>query len=168
MIYKVNPDIGGIGSEHTLPLFTGDGNSFGFSPGALSNRQLARVVSVCLRQGKMIIGGFNKGDLNVDGSKTVTAHAYTLMHSFDRYALFTMRNPWGGNPNVDGTADGVLNIPDNSLIPPTIDVRIVDPGIASNFGNGITEPYTPPSLKSIQSKMRVANYLLNRSLNHGD
>ena len=60
VIYKVNPDIGGIGSEHVVPLFTGDGNSFAFSPGKLTARELARVVNVCLDQGKLMIGGFNR------------------------------------------------------------------------------------------------------------
>lgn len=161
VIYQVNPDIGGIGSEHVVPLFTGDGNSFAFSPGKLTNRELKRVVQVCLTQGKLIIGGFNKGGLTVDNSETVTAHAYTLMHSVDRSALFAMRNPWGGNPKVDGTVDGVLNIPDNSLIPPTIDLRIVDPGKAANYGDGVTEPYIPPTLRSSDLQMRVASYLLN-------
>ncbi|MEA4918620.1 C2 family cysteine protease [Proteiniphilum sp.] len=160
-IYKVNPDIGGIGSEHVVPLFTGDGNSFAFSPGKLNSKQLARAVKTCLTQGKLIIGGFNRGDLPVDGSKTVTYHAYTLMHSSDKNALFAMRNPWGGNPDVDGRADGVLNIPNNSTIPPTIDLRIVDPGIASNFGNGITKPYIPPTMKSNEMQMRVASHLLS-------
>lgn len=160
VIYKVNTDIGGIGSEHVVPLFTGDGNSFAFSPGKLTNKELKRVILVCLTQGKLIIGGFNRGGLAVDNSETVTAHAYTLMHSVDRNALFAMRNPWGGNPRVDGVADGVLNIPDNTLIPPTIDFRIVDPGIAANYGDGITEPYIPPTLHSTDMQMRVAGYLL--------
>lgn len=161
VIYQVNPDIGGIGSEHVVPLFTGDGNSFAFSPGKLTNRELRRVIQVCLTQGKLIIGGFNKGGLAVDNSETVTAHAYTLMHSADRNALFAMRNPWGGNPKVDGAADGVLNIPDNTLIPPTIDFRIVEPGKAANYGDGITEPYVPPTLRSSDLRMRVAGYLLD-------
>jgi len=77
VIYKVNPDIGGIGSEHVVPLFTGDGNSFAFSPGKLTARELARVVNVCLDQGKLMIGGFNRAGLPVDNSETVKAHAYT-------------------------------------------------------------------------------------------
>ncbi len=163
-IYKVNPDIGGIGSEHVTPLFTGDGNSIGFYPGTLNAEQLARVVKVCLSQGKLIIGGFNKADLPVDNSKTVTAHAYTLMHSTDGSALFSMRNPWGGNPNVDGSADGILNIPNNSVIPPTIDLRVIDPGIASDTGSGVTDPYIPPTFNANETRMRVAEYLLNPSL----
>lgn len=160
VVYKVNPDIGGIGSEHVIPLFTGNGDSFAFSPGKLTNRQLKQAVEASLRLGKMVIGGFNRGDLSVDGSKTVTAHAYTLMHSSSRDALFAMRNPWGGNPGVDGTADGVLNIPDNGVIPPTIDLRIVDPGLAGNYGDGALEPYTPPTLRGVEAQMRVSSYLL--------
>lgn len=165
-IYKVNPDIGGIGSEHVIPLFTGDGNSFGFYPGKLTGDQLARAVKVSLTNGKLIIGGFNKADLPLDGSKTVTFHAYTLMHPSKQNALFAMRNPWGGNPDVDGKADGVLHIPNNGVIPPTIDLRIVDPGIAANFGDGITVPYTPPALQANEMQMRVATYLLRPASFH--
>ncbi|MFV0418133.1 MAG: C2 family cysteine protease [Dysgonomonas sp.] len=163
-IYKVNTDIGGIGSEHVPPLFTGDGNSFAFSPNSLNSEQLARAVKVCLRQGYLVVGGFNRGDLSVDGSKTVTAHAYTLMHSANKSALFIMRNPWGGNPDVDGTKDGVLNIPNDYTIPPTIDLRITYPGIAAQTGTGVKTPYIPPTLKSAEAKMRVADYLLRPTI----
>ena len=164
VIYKVNPDIGGIGSEHVVPLFTGNGNSFAFSPGKLTGRELARVVSVCLDQGKFIIGGFNQGGLPVDNSETVTGHAYTIMHPTDKNALFSMRNPWGGNPKVDGVLDGVLNIPDDGVIPPTIDFRIVDPGIAINYGDEKPVSYTPPTMSKSGMKMRVASYLLNNEI----
>ncbi len=161
VIYKVNPDIGGIGSEHVPPLFTGEGNSFAFSPGTLTARELARVANVCVDQGYFVVGGFNRADLPVDKSKTVTAHAYTIMFSPNPDALFIMRNPWGGNPDVDGTADGVLNIPDDGKIPPTIDFRITYPGIAVNFGDDKPNPYIPPTMNAAESKMRVASYLLN-------
>lgn len=161
VIYKVNPDIGGIGSEHVPPLFTGDGRSFAFSPGTLTARELARVANVCVQQGYLVVGGFNRADLPLDNSKTVTAHAYTIMHSKNPNALFVMRNPWGGNPDVDGTADGVLNIPDDGKIPPTIDFRITYPGIAVNFGDDKPIPYTPPTMNAAESRMRVASYLLN-------
>lgn len=161
VVYKVNPDIGGIGSEHVPPLFTGDGNSFAFSPGKLTGRELARVARVCLDQGYFVVGGFNKSDLPLDNSKTVTAHAYTIMHSTDPNALFVMRNPWGGNPDVDGRYDGVLNIPNNNMMPPTIDFRITHPGIAKDFGDDKAIPYIPPTLTGQATKMRVANYLFN-------
>lgn len=165
-IYKINGnyDLGGIGTEHAAPLFTGDGDSFAFSPGALTASQLAQVVKVCLRQGKIVIGGFNKADLSLDGSKTVTGHAYTFMHSANKEALFIMRNPWGGNPDVDGSKDGVLNVPDNGVIAPTIDLRIVEPGKAAQTGTGVKHPYIPPALKAGEAKMRVADYLLRPSV----
>jgi Calpain family cysteine protease./F5/8 type C domain. len=47
-IYKVNTDIGGIGSEHVAPLFTGDGYSYAFYPGKLTAKEMARVVKVHL------------------------------------------------------------------------------------------------------------------------
>ena len=111
----------------------------------LENEDLARAVRVSLWQGKIIVGGFHPGDIPVDGSKTVSGHAYTLMHSADKSALFTMRNPWGGNPDVDGSADGVLNIPDDLDVAPTIDLRIVEPGKAAQYGTGVTEAYIPPA-----------------------
>lgn len=154
-IYKVNPDIGGIGSEHVAPLFTGDGNSFAFYPGKLNAADLARVAEVSLTQGKIIVGGFNVGGLKVDGGETVTAHAFTLMHSSNSNALFTMRNPWGGEK------DGILNILDDGVVPQTIDFRIIDPGIAKNFGDGAFTPYIPPKFSVEQNRMRVAEYLLN-------
>ncbi|MDO5571980.1 MAG: C2 family cysteine protease [Bacteroidales bacterium] len=152
-IYKVNTDIGGIGSEHVAPLFTGDGNSFAFYPGKLSAYQMARVVKVSLINGKIMVGGFNKGGLNADGGQTVTGHAFTLMHSKNSSALFTMRNPWGGEK------DGILNILNDGTIQPTIDLRIINPGKASEFGSGILVPYNPPSFSAAQNKVRITSNL---------
>lgn len=154
-IYEVNTDIGGIGSEHVAPLFTGNGNSFAFYPGKLKAADLARVVRICLTEGKIIVGGFNKGGLKVDGGETITAHAFTLMHSSNKKALFTMRNPWGGD------TDGILNILDDGIVPQTIDFRIIEPGIAKNFAVGIYTPYIPPKFSAEQNQVRVAEYLMN-------
>lgn len=161
-IYSVNTDIGGIGSEHVTPLFTGEGNSFSFSPGKLDSEQLARAVRVSLREGKFVIGGFTTGDLPIENFRTVTAHAYTLMHSVSGSALFAMRNPWGFSPGTTtgGKEDGILNIPDNGTISPTIDLRIIDPGIAGT--SGINTPYIPPVFSAGPENMRVSD-LLRRS-----
>lgn len=154
-IYKVNEDIGGIGTEHVSPLFTGDGDSFAFSANKLNAEQLYRAVGVSLNQGKLVIGGFTKGDILVSGNhKTVSGHAFTLMYSLDKTALFSMRNPWGGED------DGVYNIPDNGVIPPLIDLRIVNPGKAANYTKGIPTPYNPPYLAPAQRIIRVSNELL--------
>lgn len=144
-IYKVNPDIGGIGSEHASPLFTGNGNSFAFSSGKLDAKQLARAVEVSLIQGKIVVGGFTHSDLPIGNLKTVTGHAYSMMYSMDASALFTMRNPWGTSPgSSDGKEDGVLNIPNNDVIPPVIDLRIIEPGKATDWGMSTLQPYIPP------------------------
>ena len=154
-IYKVNEDIGGIGSEHVAPLFTGNGDSFAFSSNVLTSSQLKRAVVASLNQGKITIGGFTKSDVQVNGNhKTVAGHAFTLMYSLDNSALFSMRNPWGGED------DGVLNIPNNSTIPPMIDLRIINPGKAANYSNGLPSPYNPPYAVLSQSKIRVSEELL--------
>jgi len=146
VIYKANPDIGGIGSEHVTPLFTGEGNSFSFDRGKLTSDQLARVVRYGLSNGKFISGGFNP-QKNIGNVHTVTAHGYALFISKDLNALFAMRNPWGANPLIGGgydtSTDGVLNIPKTGEVPSTIDLRIIDPGIAGTIGR--KDAYTPPS-----------------------
>lgn len=145
-IYKVNENVNGIGSEHVAPLFTGDGESFAFSPGTLNSTDLTRAVKVSLAQGKIMVGGFNKANMTApDGSgSTVTGHAWTLMWTANPSALFAMRNPWGHCSNADGARDGVLNIFEGEM-PPTIDLRIINPGKAAEYGEGQFEPYTPPS-----------------------
>lgn len=145
VIYQANPDIGGIGSEHVTPLFTGVGSSFSFDRGKLTADQLARVVRFGLANGKFISGGFNP-QKTIGNLKTVTAHGYAVFISNDPNALFAMRNPWGANPKVGGgydtSIDGVLNIPKNGEVPSTIDLRIIDPGIAGAVGR--TDAYIPP------------------------
>jgi len=161
-IYKVNTDIGGIGSEHVIPLFTGKGNSFAFSSGSLTSEQLKRAVNVSLSQGKFIVGGFNQV-LSIDTYKSVTGHAYTLMLSTDPSALFTMRNPWGYSPgSSNGSEDGVLNIPDNGIIPPAIDLRIIDSGEAGTTDKII--PYIHPNFVANKANMRVDKRLMNTGM----
>lgn len=134
-IYKIsrNYDLGRIGIEHVIPLFTGDGNSFAFAKGALNAKDLARVVKVCLKQDKFVLGGFGVGGFPVDGSKTVASHVYSFMLSKDTQTLFSMRNPWGSNPEASRKTEGMLSIVDDGMLPLTIDIRIVEPGIAANF-----------------------------------
>ena len=146
-IFEVNKNTGGIGSEHVPPLFTGDGYSFGFAPGRLTAWQLQRAVMTSLMEGKLVIGGFNKADMVApDGSgKTVTGHAWTLMFSADPSALFGMRNPWGLCYDANGKRDGVLNVFEGQM-PSTIDLRIINPGIAAKSKEGgVFEPYYPPN-----------------------
>lgn len=142
-IYQVNPDIGGIGSEHVVPLFTGNGSSFAFYPGRISAADLKRVVEICLEEGMVVIGGFNRGGIVMDGGETVTGHAYSFMYSRNPSALFSMRNPWGWCPRGDGKDDGLLNVT-HGEVPGTIDLRIIYPGAAADYSIENLMPYNPP------------------------
>ena len=155
VIYQANPDIGGIGSEHVTPLFTGEGSSFSFDRGKLTADELARAVRWGLANGKFISGGFSPQKA-IGNYNTVTAHGYALLISSDPTALFAMRNPWGTSPLVgggyDSSTDGVLDIPSTGDVPATIDLRIIDPGIAGTSGR--TDAYIPPS-EAIQNVNEV-------------
>lgn len=144
-IYQVNPDINGIGSEHVAPLFTGEGNSFAFSPNSLITKNLQKAVELSLEERMIVIGGFTTGGLLVDSYQTVTAHAYSFMYSSNSNALFAMRNPWGYSPGSSGKEDGILDIVDDGIVPATIDLRIIYPGIAKQYATKTLSPYIPPT-----------------------
>jgi hypothetical protein len=139
MVYKVySPSLGGIGSEHVTPIFTGNGDSFAFARGQLPKEEIVRLVKVALRQGYFVMCGFSPGGKPIDNNlNTISGHVYTAMHSSNKNALFAVRNPHGGS------RDGVLNVPNNDVIYPTMDFRIIYPGKAKNY-SGNTKPYTPP------------------------
>jgi len=145
-IYKFVGDIGGIGSEYTTPLFTGQGNSFAFAPGSLNAQQLKKAVRVSLAKGQFVTGGFRKGNVSIGDVYTVTGHAYTVLVSLDSTSLFSMRNPWGFSPSPTGNIqnNGILNVPNDNDIVPLVDVRIIDPGAAGS--GGTSEPYKQPTL----------------------
>ena len=162
--FRNTSDIGGIGSEYAAAIITGNGSSFAFAPEKLTPAELQRAVSVSLKRGKLVVGGFTKSDVPVDGKyKTVSAHAYTVSLPVDDTMLFVMRNPWGAVPTIsgghDGTGDGMLFIKDDNTVPPLIDLRIMEPGAAEEFGvGGNLSPYTPPSYTPMP--MRIAPHLL--------
>jgi hypothetical protein len=131
--------LSGIGSEHITPLFTGNGDSFAYAKGSLTKAEITRLVKVCLRQGFFVVGGFQTGGLPIDGFTTIRNHVYTAMHSANKNALFTVRNPHGG------TNDGVLNVPNDEVIYPVMDLRIIYRGAATGYGAGNTKPYIPPT-----------------------
>ena len=147
-IYQVNPDIMGIGSEHVAPLFTGNGDSFGFGPNALSAQHMKQAVDVALTNNMIVIGGYLKSGYDVGyGPQTVSAHAYSFMRSYDPEALFAMRNPWGYTPGGNAKDDGLLRIYDDGVIPPLIDLRIIYPGAAAAYAMDEVKPYVPITLK---------------------
>ena len=139
-IYWKNYNLGGIPQQEVNPLFTGKGDLvYCWGPGKLTNEEMTKVVRTGLAQGYFVTGGFNKAQ-NIGNQGTVTMHCYSGMYSSDPYALFAMRNPWGG----DGEKDGVLNIPNDNRIPPTIDIMLMHPGSATEKSNGVFEGYIPP------------------------
>lgn len=144
-IYEVNPDINGIGSEHVAPLFTGEGNSFAISPSSLLPKQLEQAVKISLSNQMIVIGGFTVGGLDVNGPQTVTMHAYSFMLTAVADAMFAMRNPWGNSPNGSEGDDGILNIVNDGIVPPTIDLRIIYPGAAKSYAVTNLSPYIPPT-----------------------
>jgi len=140
-IFKVD-GIGGIGTEFVVPLFTGNGNSFAFSPKTLTNAEMKRMVEVMQGYRMFIIGGFTKSDVAIGSGTTVSGHAFSFMKTGKEGCLFAMRNPWGSNG--DGSGDGVLNIPDDDTIPPMIDFRIIYPGAAEAYAVKEITPYKKP------------------------
>ena len=60
-------------------------------------------------------------------------------------AMFAMRNPWGNSPLGTKTDDGILNIVNDGIVPPTIDLRIIYPGAAKSYAVTNLSPYIPPT-----------------------
>lgn len=132
-IYKLVSNIEGIGSEYASPTLTGNGSSFAFYSRKLTPEELKRAVEVSLAEGKIVIGGFDKADVEVGPSKTVSGHAWSFSYApktkKNGYTpIFVMRNPWGHNNGTD--LDGQMYIPENDDITKMIDLRIIDAGRA--------------------------------------
>jgi hypothetical protein len=144
-VFPVVADIGGIGSEHQTPMFTGTGGSFAFDRGKLVPAELTRLVKAALAAGKLISGGFGiEGKALPSGLQTVTAHGYAVFVPKSASTMISMRNPWGLDPTdhgFDASTDGVLDIPADQSWADTIDLRVIDPGDAC--GAGVTQPYLP-------------------------
>ncbi|RYZ55600.1 MAG: hypothetical protein EOP07_13935, partial [Proteobacteria bacterium] len=135
----------GFGSEAGAPMLTGEGDSYSFDRGALAkSSDLTRVVKEALKAGKLITGGFGQ-EMTMNGLKSVTGHAYTVMVPPNDSTMIAMRNPWGFSPKSDGggdsSHDGILDIAFNDAWFKTIDLRVMEPGIAGGSGN--TGPYQP-------------------------
>lgn len=144
-IYQVNPDIAGIDARAVTPLFTGDGTSFWYRPNSLDPDMQKQAVDLALEKGLIPTGGFTTGGLMVGNAQTVTMHAYSVMYSTDTSALYAMRNPWGNSPGTNGKEDGILNIVDDGIVPPTIDIKFCYPGIAAQYAKKPLLPYIPPT-----------------------
>lgn len=147
-IYHCNNLLDGIATEHTSPLFTGNGDSFAFSSRVLDYEQMERAVTVLLNQGWLVIGGFSEdGKVIGDGPyKTVSYHAFTFVLDSSTDALYGMRNPWGfaNGGDYDDPKDGVAPIVNDGRTQPLIDLRVCHPGAALDYKQRNLLPYTPP------------------------
>jgi len=147
VIYQADGTIEGIGSENVTPLFTGAGSSFAFDRGALSPAEMSRVIKASLACGKFISGGFG-AEITLGNIYSVTGHGYACYWPSNDATMISMRNPWGVNPIINGggydsSTDGLLNIPSSTTWSQTIDLRVIDSGIAGTAGR--TTPWTPPT-----------------------
>ena len=147
-IYKCNTLLDGIATEHTSPLFTGNGDSFAFSPGVLDYDQMERAVNVLLNQGWLVIGGFTE-DGRIIGNgpyKTVSYHAFTFVLDSSAGATYGMRNPWGfaNGGDYNDPKDGVAPIVNDGRTQPLIDLRVCHPGAASAYKQSFLLPYEAP------------------------
>ena len=146
-VFRPGKQLGGFGAEGMTPLFTGDGRSFAVSPGKCTAEELKLFVTVSIKHGLIVNGGFNKQGLKMGNHETITAHGHSFFLPNDPNALFAIRNPWG-----QGSDDHVMQCYDNDhapsgydgSIPSTIDLRIISPGIASLYYDGPREPYQIP------------------------
>lgn len=137
--------IGGIGTEHAAPPFTGNGASYSISPDKLYNSEFELLVDYVLSHGMISVGGFNVGGLPCGEMETVTGHAFTVMYADEGADYkFVMRNPWGsGYPT-----DGKLKIPNKREVLRTIDFRVVFPAAEmAQYMKEDLKGYTPPRFR---------------------
>ena len=135
--------IGGIGTEHASPPFTGVGSSFSFDRGdKLYIDEYELIVDYALSNGLISVGGFGEGGVVCGELETVTGHAFTVMYRDEGadYA-FVMRNPWG---NGGYPLDGKLKIPRERSVLRMVDFRLVFPGAAAPYKKEDLGGYTPP------------------------
>ena len=155
--FKCNK-IGGIGTEHAAPPFTGNGASYSFSPDKLYNSEFDLVVDYALSHGMISVGGFNVGGLVCGELETVTGHAFTVMYPDEGADYkFVMRNPWGNG----GSIDGKLKIPAKREILKTIDFRLVFPGgQMAEYKKENLGGYTVPKFKPMLIDMNPSEEML--------
>lgn len=148
--------LGGIGTEHAAPPFTGDGDSWAIEPGKLFNGELTMVVDYALKNGMISVGGFNVGGIVCGTLETVTGHAFTVMYTRHPETYeFSMRNPWGST-----AVDGVLEIANKRNTMKTIDFRLVMPGAAAPYKRQNLGSYIPPKFTMGQNDVSPTSTML--------
>ena len=127
--YKILSGLEGCNAEMVTPMFTGDGRSFCIQPGKLSQEDLTRMITTCLNNGMMVNGGFLKSDVPLDSHETVADHGHTFMLPIEEDALFSIRNPWGREPNWH-----IMNVRKaDKEVTDMIDIRVISPGVAQKY-----------------------------------
>ena len=163
--FKCNK-IGGIGTEHAAPPFTGNGDSYSFDWGdKMYNSEYPLLVEYCLDNGMISVGGFHEGGVVMGDLESVTAHAFTVMKTdVDADYLFVMRNPWGNEPSGSTSSnrtDGKLKIPDDHEKLRLIDFRFVYPGAQmAEYKKEDLGGYTPPKFRPMYMDMNPTEEML--------
>jgi hypothetical protein len=139
----------GIPTDIAAAIFTGDGEGFWFYPNTgISGKEQKKIVTVLLKKGYGVVGGFQKQDVQVDDvTKSLPSHAYSFFPAQKQDALFSMRNPWGscyGGNGAGADRDGMMNVYDDGRVPPILDIRIVSLGAAREYLVKHFAPYYPP------------------------
>ncbi|MBO7118907.1 MAG: hypothetical protein J6W03_01140 [Bacteroidaceae bacterium] len=158
--------IGGIGTEHAAPPFTGNGDSFSFDWGdRLYNAEYPMVAEYALDNGMICVGGFHESGVMMGELESVTGHAFTVMKATDADdCLFVMRNPWGNEPagsSVSNRTDGKLKIPNDHQKLRLIDFRFVFPGAQmAQYKKENLGGYTPPRYNATYDDMNPSEAML--------
>ncbi len=144
-------NLGGMNASTTCPLYTGSGDGVSIPAGALSPEQLSVGVKDALAKGWIVTGGFNAENKTQDGI-TTTGHTWTVVYPTNSRALIAMRNPWGYCADANGSnKDGILNVLDDGVVPPTVGIDFWHPGMAYEYYErlglpiGRTECYEVPT-----------------------
>ena len=158
--------IGGIGTEHAAPPFTGNGDSYSFDWGdRLYNAEYAMIVDYAIDNGMISVGGFHESGVIMGELESVTGHAFTVMKpDEDADYLFVMRNPWGNEPSgstASNRTDGKLKIPNDHEKLRLIDFRLVYPGAQmAQYKKEDMGGYTPPRFNATYFDMNPTEDML--------
>lgn len=157
--FKCN-NIGGIGTEHAAPPFTGNGASYSFDWGdKLYNSEYRLIVDYALSNGMISVGGFHESGVMCGELETVTGHAFTVMYA-DEGANYShvMRNPWG---NGGYPLDGKLKIPMKHEVLRLVDFRLVFAGPQmAQYKKENLSGYTPPKFRPMLIDMNPSEEML--------
>ena len=159
--------IGGIGTEHAAPPFTGNGDSWRFDWGdKMYNSEYPLLVDYAIGTlGMISVGGFHESGVMMGQLETVTGHAFTVMYADEGadYA-FVMRNPWGNEPNgssYSNRTDGKLKIPFDHSKLRLVDFRFVYPGAQmAQYKKQNMGGYTPPKFVATYGDMNPSEEML--------